>query len=1508
MPLPLASHGKCPPKARWNSKVIADMRSKAEATDRTDSFAVVAVGASAGGLEAFSQLLRTLPNNTGMAFVFIQHLDPKHHSMLSELLARAASMPVLEATNGTSVKPNHVYVIPPNVNMGIRQHRLRLTPRPAPPGLHTPIDFFMRSLAEDRDHRSIGVVLSGTASDGTRGLAAIKAEGGITFAQDEKSAKYPGMPHSAVASGCVDFVLPLEKIARELARISGHPYLNGSQPRIHGRPSIKPKRLEEGFERIFTLLRKAGGINFSLYKSGTVQRRTLRRMAIHKMDHVGEYAKFIEKHPKETEQLCQDLLIPVTSFFRDLEAFEALKSKVFPAILKDKSSKESIRIWAPGCSTGEETYSLAILLLEFLGDKMPSYQIQVFGTDANERGIEKARAGLYQERIAQEVSPERLRRFFTKVDEGYRVGKNVRDLCVFAKQNVVEDPPFSRMNLVACRNLLIYLGPELQKKVVPILHYALRPSGFLFLGNAESVAGFPEFFAPVDKKHKIFVKKAVASRLHYDFSANRYPRETEPADSPKEKSDTTIGVERQQEADHLVLRSYAPPGVLINEDMEILQFRGAIGPYVEPAPGRASLNLLKIAKREFVAELRAAVMQAKKSHTPVKRKSVEFRRNGQPRSVNISVEPLGSATENCQYLILFERASPSAQSSGTLGGKISRGGQTIKKESAQLRRKLAEAEDHLRSLVESKEASDEEYQSANEEILSANEELQSTNEELETSKEELQSANEELNTVNDELHNRNLELDRVNSDLKNVLTSTSLPVVMVDRGLRIRRLTAASAKVLKIVPSDIGRPITDIRWDVDVPDLDALIAGVIETLAPKELEVQAKDGHWYSLQIRPYRTTDDKIDGAVIVLSDINEAKQASERIEKARLFMEEALATVREPLLVLKQDLTVIYVNPSFAKTFHVRAEETEEKFLYQLGNGQWNIPKLRAMLEEVLSKDLPVVDFEVQHDFPKLGRKTMLLNARKIEDGHNDEPTMLLAMEDITGRKQADVALRESEERYRTLFDLGPIGVYSCDALGVIRDFNRRAVELWGREPKAGDTDERWCGSFKVLRPDGTVLPHELCPMAEVLSGKIARARDQEVQIERPDGSKITVIVNILPLKNDQGEILGAINCFVDITERKQAEETRSRLAAIVESSDDAIVSKSIDGTVASWNRGAERLFGYAAEEAIGRNITLIIPPDRLAEEATILERLRRGERVEHFETVRMRKDGTLRDVSLTISPLKDSSGRVIGASKVARDITEKKAAERALQQAHDRLESMVEQRTASVRQLSLRLLTVQDEEHRSISRELHDSVGQHLAGMKMSVDQLLRSELPEKQAGMLSGLGESLDKCASETRTISYLLHPPLIDELGFAAAAKWFVEGFSARSGIKVHLELGNESPRLPRSIELPLFRILQAGLSNVHRHAESPSVDVRFAISAGEAKLEVQDYGNGISPELLENFNRSGTGAGIGLAGMRERLRELGGRLEVQSGNTGTVIRAIIPMSTSAEAKKSGSAA
>ena len=1327
----------------------------------TALFPVVAVGASAGGLEAFTQLIRALPDDTGMAFVFIQHLDPTHHSMLAELLSKSSILPVVEARNRLELQPNRVYVIPPNIRMGILQNRLQLTPREEEHGLHLPIDFFMRSLAEERKDKALGAVLSGTGSDGTLGLAAIKGEGGITFAQEAKSAKYDGMPRSSIASGCVDFVLTAEDIAKELVKIARHPYLVPARAAVEKRPEK-----DTIHEKIYSLLRKTSGIDFRLYKLGTIRRRVLRRMAVHKIDSFDNYVKHLQAHSEEVEQLYQDLLIPVTSFFRDPEAFEALKSAVFPAILKDKSNRGNIRIWAPGCSTGEETYSLAIALLEFLGARAPSFQIQLFGTDVNERGIDKARSGVYLEQIAQDVSPERLRRFFVKVEQGYRVSKAVRDLCVFARQNIAEDPPFSQMNLVSCRNLLIYFGSGLQQRIVPILHYALRSSGFLMLGNSESVAAFPDLFAPVDKKHKIFEKRVTATRLHYDFSTLQHPREGRIPYVPLQQAQGAVAksaASLQQEADSIVLKNHAPAGLVINAEMEILQFRGRTSAFVEPAPGRASLNLLKMARGGLTEELRKVIKKALKKGA-ARVMEAPFQHNGRGKSVNIFVERLNNdlPPEAANYLVLFEEVKPLTPRASKVMRTSRSAARSAGKDRKilELQRRAASTEEHLRSVIESKEAVEEEFQSANEEVLSANEELQSTNEELETSKEELQSTNEELTTVNDELRNRNLELGQLNNDLANLLRSTTLPVVMVDRGLRIRRVTSASAKALKILPSDIGRPITDIRSDIRIQDIDKLISGVIDTLATKELEVQDQKGCWYSLQIHPYRTADDKIDGAVLVLNDIDLTKNASERFRKAKEFAEGIIDTVREPLAVLDSDLRVVYASPSFLATFQVSRAETESKLLYRLGNEQWNIPKLRALLEKVTSDDTPVRDFAVTHDFPDLGSRTMLLNARRIHDVQGVEPLILLAIEDVT--------------------------------------------------------------------------------------------------------------------------------------DRKQMEQVRARLAAIVESSGDAIITKDLNGTIQTWNTGAERLFGFSAAEAIGRSITLIVPAELRDDEVEILARLRRGERIEHFDTNRLTKDGSRIPLSLTISPIRDSSGEVVGASNVARDVTGRKLAEAALKQSHDNLELQVQRRTESLRQLSSSLHHIQDDERRKIARELHDSVGQYLASVKMNLAQVDQPDLQKAKAA-LSESNQLLDRCFAEIRTLSYLLHPPLLDERGLAAAVQWYVEGFGDRSGIKANLDISPRIERLPQAVEMALFRILQESLTNVHRHSGSPKVDVRIDLEDREVGLVVRDYGKGIPSEKLELFEAMGGNLGVGLTGMRERILELGGKLKVVSENPGISIRVIVPI-------------
>ncbi|MHB1958736.1 MAG: chemotaxis protein CheB [Acidobacteriaceae bacterium] len=975
-------------------------------------FPIVAVGASAGGLEAYTEFFHALPVDTGMAFVLVQHLDPSHHSLLAEILSKATRMPVDEVRSGTRIRPNRVYVIPPDAFMAIEECAFVLTPRSKDPGQHLSVNFFMRSLAAERKSVAIGIVLSGTGADGTLGVTDIKAAGGITFAQDPATAKYDGMPRSAIASGCVDFILPPKAIAKELERIHRHPYVN----QVKDEADIEPSPAgEDDFNGILNLLRKVSGADFSQYKPNTLYRRAMRRVMILRLGSLGEYAKHLRGHPEETEKLYDDVLIPVTSFFRDIETFEALKKHIYPAIVKDKGNKGAIRMWAPGCSTGEETYSLAMTLLEFLGNKAASFQVQIFGTDLNEKGIQKARAGLYRESIAEEISPERLRRFFVKEANGYRINKAVRDMCIFARQNLAYDPPFSQMNVVACRNLLIYLGPELQKKIIPILHYALKPSGFLVLGSSESISGFPSLFSTVDKKHKIYAKKSATSRLHYNFSQTRYPAgsgadvagKARTSQGPQERK-----LDVEAEADRLVLKHHAPVGVVINNAMEVVQFRGRTTPYLEPAPGKPSLNLLKLARNGLALELRSLIGGARKKHAPVNKNNISFVGNGHKRVLNLSVSPLGDkdpSEEERYFLVLFEDVT---KISGPREKLTAKPGTAKGREFTRLKQELAATQASLRAATESEDAVREEFQSANEEILSANEELQSTNEELETSKEELQSANEELNSLNNELGHKNAELHDLNNDLSNFLNSTKIPVVMLDRDLRIRRLTPSADQLVKAVSSDVGRPIADIRLNIKVPDLEEMIAKVLESLQPAERDVQDLQDRWHSLHILPYRTLDNKIDGIVLVLLDIDAMKSANERLRHYAEFLRGMIDTVREPLLVLDAELRVIAVNKSFQSTFKVSAVETIGQPLFKLGNGQWNIPILRELLKEVLSKRQAISDFEVEHDFENLGHRTLLLNARTLVQPQDAQPMVLLAMEDLTERKLAETAMIKQEK----------------------------------------------------------------------------------------------------------------------------------------------------------------------------------------------------------------------------------------------------------------------------------------------------------------------------------------------------------------------------------------------------------------------------------------------------------------------------------------------------------------
>ncbi|HTW48151.1 MAG TPA: chemotaxis protein CheB [Acidobacteriaceae bacterium] len=835
-------------------------------------FPVVGVGASAGGLEALTVFLKALSIDLGMAYILVPHLDPHRESAFSQILERLTRMPVQQLQDGTLIQPNHIYVIPPNCELTLADSRLHISDREQPRTATRTIDIFFRSLAVSQGSNAMGIVLSGTGSDGTLGLAAIKGEGGITFAQDTHSAKYDSMPASAIAAGCVDFVLPPDEIAQELARIRQHPYVAGA----HFGPE-EDEGTDACMSQVFRLLRRTTRVDFSDYKSPTIRRRIQRRMVLHKIEKLTDYVALLHRDRNEVNALYQDLLINVTSFFRNPEAFEALKQIVYPAILRARGSAGSpIRVWVPGCSTGEEAYSHAISLVEFLGEERTEVPIQVFGTDLSETSIQRARAANFKENIEADVGPTRLRRFFHRNDGGYQLSKIIRDMCIFSTQNIFSDPPFSRMDLVSCRNVMIYLTQALQKRVIPIFHYALNPTGFLMIGNTEGLLGAgSELFELTDRKQKIYRKKLVATPVTFGFSVREQAQEGRKEDAspapPKQPDTLRAPVEIQREADRLLLTRYAPPAVVVNDHLEILQSRGRTGPFLQLAPGKASLNLLKMARPGLLFDLQTAVEDARRTGAETERRAVRVETESGIREITVRVLPYRTPMQDQNsYLIIFDPGiEHDERGADTPPAPLTEAEQNEKdRQIAQLKQELNATKEYLQSIIETQEATNEELQSANEEIQSGNEELQSTNEELQTSKEELESANEELHTVNEEMQHRNELLTQLNNDLTNLLNSINFAMVMVGPDLSVRRFTPQATTMLGLMASDMGRPVPRLNLKIDAPRLEELMLEVIRQVQPRQAQVQDHEGRWLILRITPYRTLDNRIDGVVLTVLD----------------------------------------------------------------------------------------------------------------------------------------------------------------------------------------------------------------------------------------------------------------------------------------------------------------------------------------------------------------------------------------------------------------------------------------------------------------------------------------------------------------------------------------------------------------------------------------------------------------------------------------------------------------
>ncbi|PKN66297.1 MAG: hypothetical protein CVU57_06400 [Deltaproteobacteria bacterium HGW-Deltaproteobacteria-15] len=959
------------------------------------AFPIIGIGASAGGLEALESFFSALPDRSGMAFVVVTHTSPEHESLLPEILRRKSRTPVKLIQDGMKVEENAIYLPPSDRDAILEQGVFRFRPRPNRGEVHMPVDLFLKHLAKERGESAGCVILSGTGTDGTQGVRLIKEEGGLVIAQSEGSARHAGMPASAVDTGLVDFVLSPSEMPGQLMEYFRHPVFRLG-------PADHDKKEPDPLYPILSFLASRTRHDFSLYKDNTLTRRIERRMVVTRSQSASEYREFLHRNPEEIRTLFQELLIGVTSFFRDPEAFSFLKEKVLQDLISRKIEGQPFRVWTPGCSTGEEAFSVAILVKECLEETNTASEVQIFGTDIDPQAIEKARVGVYAQSMVADVDPERIRRFFAKEGAQYRIKREIREMVVFAEQNVLRDPPFSNLDLLVCRNLLIYLKPEAHARLLPLFHYTLQRDGVLFLGKSESVSRFPDLFDPLSKQHSIYRKRDSVTRPQVQFPtgptalkplAERYGLEMEG------KGHLNVA----EAAEKVLMKEYTPASVIVNQNYEIIHFHGRTGKYLEPAPGRPNMRVTDMAREGLRVALMSALRQAGEQNREIREKGLRVKTNGGFQSIDLTVKSFTEPPLKDCLMVVFEDADAPAEEEGKEHRYEAVGEDGGRSE--RLEHELMRVRQNYQGALEELESSNEELRSVNEEVHSSNEELQSANEELESSREELQSLNEELTTANSELHRKIGEVNEAYQAINDVLESTRIAIVFLDNDLRVQRFTSEATRLTNLIDTDLGRPIEHISTNLDIENLLEKSRQVLKSLRPFDQEVRTKDDHCYHMRIMVHRSGEKMIQGVVLTFVNIDAQKSAQEEVEKltarevasARRFAESIVDTVRESLLVLDPERRVITANRRFYETFGTSPDETEGRVLFDLGNRQWDIPALRELLQETAERAKTFQDFLVEHQFPEIGFKRMLLNGRIFRE-ERGESRILLAIDDVT------------------------------------------------------------------------------------------------------------------------------------------------------------------------------------------------------------------------------------------------------------------------------------------------------------------------------------------------------------------------------------------------------------------------------------------------------------------------------------------------------------------------------
>lgn len=958
-----------------------------------DTFYIVGIAGGEGSIKSFQSFFSVMPVITDMAFILLPQLEAKEFLILTESIKNVSKMKVIVVEDGIEIQPNCIYINPIGMELSIMDGILKLSDIDSSAGMKMPVNFFFNHLAKEVEDRGICILFSGMGNDGILSLRSIKERFGLIMVQSPETADYSSMPQSAVNTNLVDFIMPVEEMPAKLIGYS-RSFVRSSSGRLEERKNSYV------LKRIYNLLKNQTGRDFSLYKKNTIFRRIERRMNFHKFETMSDYLKYLQENHREIDMLFNELLIGVTSFFREPEAFEYLKSIVIPDLLKSKLKEKKIRIWVTGCSTGEEAYSIAIIIRECMENLrlVNLIKVSIFATDINNQAIEIARQGIYDLSIEDYVSKDRVSRFFVKTeDQNFQIKKEIRDMIVFAPHSIIMDPPFMKLDMLCCRNLLIYFSTELQKKLLPIFHYSLNPGGILFLGSSETIGEYTSLFSIKESRMRIFERKESVYSLSpmVEFISAPVPRQNIKTNYQKKNVITDIPDMVQR----ALLEDFVPPAVVINETGDIIYVSGRTGEYLEPSPGKANFNIFAMAREGIKYELGKTIRNVIINRSAAVIYGLNVKLNSGDKYVNITVSPLNKTEKAAGlFIVVFEDITNVINSESIDTNLRIASDQTAAV--LELEDQLLYKNEYLQSTIEEMETSQEELKSMNEELQLTNEELQSTNEELKTSREELQSLNEELLTINSEMQLKNYELSQANNDMRNLLYSTQIATIFLDNNLNIKRFTPEITRIISLIQTDVGRPISDIVQKLKYSELICDAKEVLETLVFKEVQVQTMDENWFNMRILPYRTVENVIDGVVITFNDITTCKFLEMSLEKAKNFAWDIISTVREPIVVLDEKLKIVTANLSFYNKFQVTPEETEKQFIYDLGNGQWNIPELKHLLEEILPKKTEFQGFMVNHEFPDIGFRVMLLNARMVYNVEQDFNMVLLAFEDISDR----------------------------------------------------------------------------------------------------------------------------------------------------------------------------------------------------------------------------------------------------------------------------------------------------------------------------------------------------------------------------------------------------------------------------------------------------------------------------------------------------------------------------